>query len=148
MLSEGEGGSCRLWYINPDGGELQGTIPWSNYLHAELLPRGQFRVHTPSRTYYLQDVAEDEGRAIRIRVRIGVGAKHPGGAGLPCAFEIKLGVQVPVVFRDLAGFTADGSTGNLARRRRTELKHGQVSMLATLGCIIPGFTGKLPGCLP
>ena len=32
-------------------------------------------------------------------------------------------------FWDPAGFTADGSTENFARRRQTELKHGRISML-------------------
>ena len=46
------------------------------------------------------------------------------------AFENELGVQAPVGFWDPAGFTADGSTENFARRRQTELKHGRISMLA------------------
>ena len=45
------------------------------------------------------------------------------------AFENELGVQAPVGFWDPAGFTADGSTENFARRRQTELKHGRISML-------------------
>merc|ERR1712048_122071 len=63
------------------------------------------------------------------------------------AFESELGVQAPVGFWDPAGFTADGSTENFARRRQTELKHGRVSMLATMGYITPEITGKLPGYL-
>merc|ERR1719476_615023 len=63
------------------------------------------------------------------------------------AFENELGVQDPVGFWDPAGFTADGSTENFARRRQTELKHGRVSMLATMGYITPEITGKLPGYL-
>merc|ERR1712228_997922 len=63
------------------------------------------------------------------------------------AFESELGVQDPVGFWDPAGFTADGSTENFARRRQTELKHGRVSMLATMGYITPELTGKLPGYL-
>ena len=31
--------------------------------------------------------------------------------------------------------------------RQTELKHGRVSMLATMGYITPELTGKLPGYL-
>merc|ERR1712071_44920 len=34
-----------------------------------------------------------------------------------------------------------------ARRRQTELKHGRVRMLATMGYITPEITGKLPGYL-
>merc|ERR1719217_1621920 len=48
------------------------------------------------------------------------------------AFENELGVQAPVGFWDPAGFTADGSVENFARRRQTELKHGRISMLATV----------------
>merc|ERR1719327_1423836 len=63
------------------------------------------------------------------------------------AFESELGVQDPVGFWDPAGFTADGSTENFARRRQTELKHGRISMLATMGYITPEITGKFPGYL-
>merc|ERR1719188_1650042 len=63
------------------------------------------------------------------------------------AFEGELGVQAPVGFWDPLGFTADGSAENFARRRQTELKHGRVSMLATMGYITPELTGKLPGYL-
>merc|ERR1719231_1988122 len=63
------------------------------------------------------------------------------------AFENELGVQEPVGFWDPAAFTADGSVENFARRRQTELKHGRVSMLATMGYITPEITGKFPGYL-
>merc|ERR1719378_793438 len=63
------------------------------------------------------------------------------------AFENERGVQDPVGFWDPAGFTADGSAENFARRRQTELKHGRVSMLACMGYITPELTGKLPGYL-
>merc|ERR1712076_86547 len=63
------------------------------------------------------------------------------------AFENELGVQDPVGFWDPAGFTADGNAENFARRRQTELKHGRVSMLATMGYITPEITGKFPGFL-
>merc|ERR1712137_492988 len=63
------------------------------------------------------------------------------------AFENELGVQDPVGFWDPAGFTADGSVENFQRRRQTELKHGRISMLATMGYITPELTGKLPGYL-
>merc|ERR1719436_1490867 len=64
------------------------------------------------------------------------------------AFENELGVQEPVGFWDPAGFTADGNVENFKRRRQTELKHGRVSMLATMGYITPELTGKLPGWRP
>merc|ERR1712054_202042 len=63
------------------------------------------------------------------------------------AFENELGVQAPVGFWDPAGFTADGSVESFARRRQTELKHGRISMLATMGYITPEITGKFPGYL-
>merc|ERR1711988_391662 len=63
------------------------------------------------------------------------------------AFENELGVQDPVGFWDPSGFTADGNVENFQRRRQTELKHGRVSMLATMGYITPEITGKLPGYL-
>merc|ERR1719343_1688637 len=63
------------------------------------------------------------------------------------AFESELGVQEPMGFWDPAGLSADGSTENFARRRQTELKHGRISMLATMGYITPEFIGKLPGYL-
>merc|ERR1719160_1460632 len=63
------------------------------------------------------------------------------------AFENERGVQDPVGFWDPAGFTADGSAENFARRRQTELKHGRVSMLATMGYITPEVVGKFPGYL-
>merc|ERR1712039_431789 len=63
------------------------------------------------------------------------------------AFENELGVQDPVGFWDPAGFATDGNMENFARRRQTELKHGRVSMLATMGYITPEITGKFPGYL-
>ena len=63
------------------------------------------------------------------------------------AFENELGVQAPVGFWDPAGFTADGNVENFKRRRQTELKHGRISMLATMGYITPEITGKFPGYL-
>jgi len=63
------------------------------------------------------------------------------------AFENELGVQAPVGFWDPVGFTADGDVEAFQRRRQTEIKHGRISMLATMGYITPEITGKLPGFL-
>jgi len=63
------------------------------------------------------------------------------------AFESELGVQAPVGFWDPVGFTADGNADDFRRRRATEIKHGRVSMLATMGYITPEITGKFPGYL-
>jgi len=62
------------------------------------------------------------------------------------AFESELGVQAPVGFWDPAGFTADGDADVFKRRREVELKHGRVSMFATLGYMVPEYF-KFPGYL-
>jgi len=63
------------------------------------------------------------------------------------AFESELGVQDPVGFWDPVGFTADGDQLAFKRRRCVELKHGRISMLATMGYITPEVVGKWPGYL-
>jgi len=63
------------------------------------------------------------------------------------AFEDELGVQAPVGFFDPLGLTKDGDTEAFKRRRETEIKHGRISMLATMGYITPEVVGKLPGYL-
>merc|ERR1712151_1200943 len=63
------------------------------------------------------------------------------------AFESELGVQDPVGFWDPLSFTSDGDVSSFQRRRSVELKHGRVSMLATMGYIAPEITGKFPGYL-
>merc|ERR1711976_255993 len=62
------------------------------------------------------------------------------------AFETELGVQAPVGFWDPAGFAADGDADTFKRRREVELKHGRVSMFATMGYIVPEYF-KFPGYL-
>merc|ERR1712222_90109 len=61
------------------------------------------------------------------------------------AFENELGVQSPVGFWDPLGLAADGDVERFQRRRETEIKHGRICMLATLGYMTPEITGKLPG---
>jgi len=63
------------------------------------------------------------------------------------AFESELGVQAPFGFWDPIGFTKDGNVTDFTRRRAIEVKHGRVSMLATMGYITPELTGKFPGYL-
>merc|ERR1712032_1631185 len=63
------------------------------------------------------------------------------------AFENELGVQEPVGFWDPLGLAADGDSATFMRRRETEIKHGRVCMLATMGYITPELTGKFPGYL-
>merc|ERR1712204_132910 len=55
------------------------------------------------------------------------------------AFENELGVQDPVGFWDPAGLAADGDEQKFKRRRAVELKHGRISMAATLGYIVPEY---------
>jgi len=63
------------------------------------------------------------------------------------AFENELGVQAPIGFWDPAGLAVDGNVDNFKRRRETEIKHGRISMLATMGYITPELTGKFSGYL-
>merc|ERR1712172_422598 len=63
------------------------------------------------------------------------------------AFEGEMGVQAPVGFWDPAGLAKDGDADAFRRRRCVELKHGRISMLATMGYITPEVAGKLPGFL-
>jgi len=63
------------------------------------------------------------------------------------AFESENGVQAPVGFWDPVGFTKDGDEKAFKRRREVEIKHGRVSMLATMGYITPEVSGKFPGFL-
>ena len=51
------------------------------------------------------------------------------------AFENELGVQAPVGFWDPVGFTSDGDVAAFKRRRSVELKHGRISMMATMGVL-------------
>eukprot|EP00971_Amphidinium_carterae_P294968 5857069-Amphidinium_carterae.1 len=69
----------------------------------------------------------------------------PGMAGFDPSKE--LGVQEPLGFWDPAGFMKEGDEALFRRYRATEIKHGRVAMLATMGYITPEITGKLPGYL-
>uniref|UniRef100_UPI002FE4FB16 Chlorophyll a-chlorophyll c-peridinin-protein-complex I-14, acpPCI-14 n=1 Tax=Amphidinium carterae TaxID=2961 RepID=UPI002FE4FB16 len=62
-------------------------------------------------------------------------------------FENELGVQAPTGFWDPLGFAKDGSMKAFKRRRASEIKHGRIAMLATMGYITPELTGKFPGLL-
>merc|ERR1712070_1298561 len=63
------------------------------------------------------------------------------------AFEGELGVQAPVGYWDPLGLSKDGNQETFIRRRTTEIKHGRISMLATMGYITPEIAGKFPGYL-
>merc|ERR1712045_516743 len=70
-----------------------------------------------------------------------------GSVAVLQAFESELGVQAPVGFWDPLGLSADGDVATFTRRRETELKHGRVCMLATMGYITPTLVGTWPGYL-
>mmetsp|Transcript_62289 Transcript_62289/g.193292 ORF Transcript_62289/g.193292 Transcript_62289/m.193292 type:complete len:532 (+) Transcript_62289:71-1666(+) len=55
----------------------------------------------------------------------------------------ELGVQAPLSSWDPAGLTTGGDAG-FRRRRDTEVRHGHISMLATLGYVAPVCAGKHP----
>jgi hypothetical protein len=63
------------------------------------------------------------------------------------AFENELGVQSPFGFWDPLGLAADGNVERFKRRRETEIKHGRICMLATMGYMTPEITGKFSGFL-
>merc|ERR1719409_286893 len=63
------------------------------------------------------------------------------------AFENEIGVQKPVGFWDPLGLAADGNADTFKRRRSSEIKHGRICMLATMGYITPTIAGKFPGFL-
>merc|ERR1712012_328807 len=63
------------------------------------------------------------------------------------AFENELGVQSPFGYWDPLGLAADGDVERFKRRRETEIKHGRISMLATMGYMTPEITGKFSGYL-
>merc|ERR1719276_464556 len=63
------------------------------------------------------------------------------------AFQNELGAQEPLGFWDPLGLSADGDLETFTRRRESEIKHGRISMLATMGYITPELTGKFPGFL-
>merc|ERR1719265_732476 len=60
------------------------------------------------------------------------------------AFEDEIGVQPPWGFWDPAGFCSVQNEVEFKRRREVELKHGRVSMIATIGYIVPEYL-KFPG---
>merc|ERR1719291_1239162 len=70
----------------------------------------------------------------------------PEWEGVASGFEGSVGDQEPVGFWDPAGFTNDGDVEKFKRRREVEIKHGRVSMLATIGYIVPEYF-KFPGYL-
>merc|ERR1719188_1498410 len=70
----------------------------------------------------------------------------PEWEGVATGFEGSVGDQEPLGFWDPAGFTKDGDVEKFKRRREVEIKHGRVSMIATIGYIVPEYY-KFPGYL-
>jgi len=69
-------------------------------------------------------------------------------APAPSRFDpsTELGVQEPIGFWDPMGFCADMDEAAFKRRRAVEIKHGRISMYATIGYIVPEYF-KFPGYL-
>merc|ERR1712079_391699 len=63
------------------------------------------------------------------------------------AFENELGVQAPVGYWDPLGLVKDGDADVFRRRRVSEIKHGRISMIATIGYLVTGLGYRFPGML-
>merc|ERR1740127_437186 len=63
----------------------------------------------------------------------------PEWEGIATGFEGSVGDQEPLGFWDPAGFTKDGDVEKFKRRREVELKHGRISMLASIGYMVPEY---------
>merc|ERR1740129_2150982 len=61
-------------------------------------------------------------------------------------FEGLPGDQAPLGLWDPLGFAKDGDVEKFKKRREVEIKHGRVSMIATIGYIVPEYV-KFPGYL-
>merc|ERR1712203_1092693 len=55
------------------------------------------------------------------------------------AFENELGVQAPVGYWDPLGLGNDGDADVFRRRRVSEIKHGRIAMIATIGYLVTGL---------
>merc|ERR1740116_73250 len=63
------------------------------------------------------------------------------------AFENELGVQAPVGYWDPLGLGKDGDAEVFRRRRESEIKHGRISMIATIGFMVTSVGYRFPGML-
>merc|ERR1740123_2985895 len=63
------------------------------------------------------------------------------------AFENELGVQAPVGYWDPLGLGKDGDADVFRRRRVSEIKHGRIAMIATIGYFVTGLGYRFPGML-
>merc|ERR1712039_436052 len=90
------------------------------------------------------DWALYEGSPLRSGVKSPGYNTLPEGEKFPNGFEGNIGDQEPLGFWDPLGLAKDGDVEKFKRRRGIEIKHGRVSMLATIGYIVPEYV-KLPG---
>jgi len=128
---------------------LQGNLP-------ALHTAGQTPFRSTTETSNPVTVVEKNGSVTNFTVASAIGCvavavSHKGrnraAKVVRAAFENEFGVQAPVGFFDPVGFTKDGDEKSFRRRREVEIKHGRVSMLATMGYITPEVSGKFPGYL-
>merc|ERR1712127_747023 len=63
------------------------------------------------------------------------------------AFENELGVQAPLGYWDPLGLGKDGNAEEFRRRRESEIKHGRISMIATIGFMVTSVGYRFPGML-
>merc|ERR1739845_77860 len=63
------------------------------------------------------------------------------------AFENELGVQAPVGYWDPLGLGKDGDADVFRRRRVSEIKHGRIAMISTIGYLVTGLGDRFPGML-
>merc|ERR1711988_107544 len=85
------------------------------------------------------DWALYEGSPLRSGVKSPGYNTLPEGEKFPNGFEGNIGDQEPLGFWDPLGLSADGDVEKFKRRREIEIKHGRVSMLATIGYIVPEY---------
>jgi len=83
-----------------------------------------------------------------VGMALAAGVSRSRGKAARTAFDptTELGVQAPVQFWDPLGFCDDGDEATFKRRRAVEIKHGRISMLATIGYIVPEYF-RFPGYL-
>ena len=55
-----------LYYVDPIAMVLKGEIPWSEHMQLEMKNFKTFFIHTPNRTYYLEDPSGDAQRWVNL----------------------------------------------------------------------------------
>jgi len=111
---------------------------------AKMAMLGISAVATAGAGRRLRQKQSEKVSSSRVVVHTGLGP-GPGYNTLPewekpkNGFEGLIGDQEPLGLWDPVGFAADQNIENFKRRRETEIKHGRVSMLATIGYIVPEY---------